>query len=503
MSTESEGQVKRPNFLIVVADDLGFSDVGCFGGEIQTPNIDRLAEEGIRFTDYHVAAACSPTRAMLLTGTDHHIAGLGCLIEWSRKAGLNQKSKDSFSIAPVRGKPGYEGFLNDRVVTVAEILKSTGYQTMISGKWHLGLRPERLPDKRGFERSFAHLPGCSNHFGYEPQYHEPPPPFFELTVRAIHSEDGQYVKELPKDFYSSDAYGDKLIQYLDDRKDKNDERPFFAYLAFTAPHLPLQAPKDAMKPYRGVYDEGPDVLREKRLHKMVEIGLLANDTIAHPVETELPEWDELTPVQKAKSCRAMEAYAGMVHQIDVNIGKVLRKLADQGEIDNTFIVFMSDNEAEAAAYESYPFIAGDILKHLSTPGYYDNSLDNIGNHNSYVWYGPRWGQASTAPSRLYKSFNTQGGIRVPLVIRYPKFRNGSISDAFTTVMDLVPTILEMAGVRHPAPSWNGREVVALRGSSMLAFLRGDEDKIHEDEFIHGWELCGTAALRKGRWKSKN
>lgn len=267
---------KRPNFLVIVADDLGFSDIGPFGGEIRTPCLDKLAKDCLLFTDFHAAAACSPSRAMILTGTDHHIAGLGNLIEWTNLSGQNGPKGGHFDTAPQRGMPGYEGYLNERVVALPELLRDAGYLTLMSGKWHLGLTPERGPKARGFERSFAHLPACSNHYGFEPQLEggEQLPDFMTMSFIALHSEDGEYVKTLPDDWYSSNGYGDKMLTYLKERKEGGDERPFFAYLPFTAPHWPLQAPQEYIKHYQRVYDDGPDALRQKRLRKLKDLGMV-------------------------------------------------------------------------------------------------------------------------------------------------------------------------------------------------------------------------------------
>lgn len=505
---------KRPNFLVIVADDLGFSDVGCFGGEINTPNIDKIAQNGLRFTDFHAAAACSPSRAMLLTGTDHHIAGLGNLIEWTNTSGQNAAKGRSFDTAPQRGMPGYEGYLNERVVALPELLRDAGYQTIMSGKWHLGLTTERSPKARGFERSFAHLPACSNHYGYEPQLRgtDRIPDFMTMSFIALHSEDGEYIKELPTDeknvWYSSNGYGDKMIQYLQERQSTSDERPFFAYLPFTAPHWPLQAPQEYIKKYRGVYDDGPDVLRQRRLQRLKDLGMIAHDVEPHPViASEVKEWEELTAEEKAKSCRAMECFAAMVECIDANVGKVVDYLEATGELDSTFICFLSDNGAEGAAYETYPIVQGSMLQHLQK--YYDNRLENLGNANSFIWYGPRWAQAATAPSRLYKAYTTEGGVRVPFVAQFPKniplpespsISRTGITNQFSTIMDLAPTILGMAGISHPAPAYQNREVVPMRGQSMLPFIQGISPRIHPEDFIQGWETCGRAAVRKGDWK---
>lgn len=496
---------KRPNFLVIVADDLGFSDISPFGGEIRTPNLAKLAEKGVRFTDFHAAAACSPSRAMIMTGTDHHIAGLGNLIEWTNISGQNDPN-GTMSTAPQRGMPGYEGYLNESVVALPELLHDAGYLTLMAGKWHLGLTPERGPNARGFERSFAHLPACSNHYAFEPQLQggDGIPGFMTMSFIALHTEDGEYVRKLPEGWYSSDGYGDKMLQYLKERNEKKDERPFFAYLPFTAPHWPLQAPQQYIQHYRHVYDDGPDKLRERRLERLKELGMVSKDVEPHPVVAEeVKQWDEMSNEEQAKSARAMECFAGMVECVDANVGKIVDYLEETGDLDNTFVCFMSDNGAEGAAYEAYPIVQGSMVQHLKK--YYNNSLENLGNYDSFIWYGPRWAQAATAPSRLYKAYTTEGGVRVPFVARFPnQFDNeknaGSITNVFSTVMDLAPSILEMAGVKHPAPTYQGREVVKMRGTSMIPFATGKQSQVHTGDFVCGWETCGRAAVRFANWK---
>lgn len=447
-----------------------------------------------------------------MTGTDHHIAGLGNLLEWVNRSGQNGPKGGKLDTAPQRGMPGYEGYLNERVVTLPELLKDSGYNTMMSGKWHLGLKPEQSPHARGFEKSFALLPACANHYAYEPQLEQPDqtPGFLTMSTIALHSEDGKYVQKLPDGWYSSDGYGDKMLSYLEQRHDSQDDRPFLAYYPFTAPHWPLQAPQRLIKKYKGVYDDGPEALRQKRLQKLKDLGMIAQDVVPHPVvDDDIKPWDDLTDLERQKSCRAMEVFAAMVESIDENVGKVVDYLEKIGELDNTMVCFMSDNGAEGAAYEAYPMVQSGMMGHLQK--YYDNSLDNLGNGNSFIWYGPRWAQAATAPSRLYKAYTTEGGVRVPLVARFPKnmplpadsplISKTGITDQFATVMDLAPTLLSMAGVEHPAPSYNGRDVIKMRGASWVPFLTGASDRIHPKDFINGWETCGRAAVRKGDWKA--
>ena len=490
---------KRPNFLIIVADDLGFSDIGAFGGEINTPSLDSLADDGIRFTDFHSAAACSPTRSMLLSGTDNHIAGVGTMAE----------SLQEFH----KGQPGYEGYLSDRVAALPELLKDAGYLTLMAGKWHLGLTPDRWPCKRGFDRSFSLLPGAANHHGYEPQLQgQDTLPKILAETSCFYVEDDRKidVNELPKDFFSSDYFTSKLLQYLKERNSEQKQQPFFAYLPYSAPHWPLQAPLEDRMAYRGVYDDGPEALRQKRVARLKELGLVPKDAKPHdvivpPVDRTLTrEWELLSENEKAFSSRTMEVYAGMVQNMDSHIGRILDHLRSTGELDNTFVLFMSDNGAEGLLLESYPVIKGNVFEHIDR--YYDNSLDNIGNANSYVWYGPRWASAGTAPARLYKSFNSEGGIRVPMMIMYPPLtsqRSGGIDHSFATVMDIMPTLLELAGASHPGRTYKSRDVVPMRGKSWVKYLsnQDSEKHIHDEETVTGWELFDRQALRKGKWKA--
>ncbi|KAL4783594.1 alkaline-phosphatase-like protein [Aspergillus varians] len=514
MDGTSNSATKRPNFLFILADDLGFSDIGCYGSEIQTPNIDRLAAEGARMLNHHAAAACSPTRAMLLSGTDAHLGGLGVLVE------LKQNARGA---ARWSGKAGYEGFLNQDVATLPEILEDNGYFTVMSGKWHLGMRTSQGPWERGFQKAFAMLPGCCNHYGWEPVQER-----FPIGGRPIHAEKGEKVDitpnktEDPNGFYSTDYYTDRLIEYLKDRTEDEKSKPFFSFLPYTAPHWPLQCSRAQRDKYKGVYDDGPYALRDRRLKRLVEMGIIDEAVVPHKLETATlgaEEWETLTADEKQMSSRAMETYAGMVDSIDLNVGKVIDYLKQTEEYDNTFIVFMSDNGAEGAALEAIPVLGTNIKGAIHK--YYDNSHDNIGAYNSYTWLGPLWAQASTAPSRLFKGFPSQGGILVPCVIKPPvnsfaPLSPGSVNRSFTTVMDFVPTFLELAGVSLPPAQENtprsmttfrGKNVHAVRGKSWVPFFaRGESVEkdvrwaIHSSSEPIGWELFARGALRKGDWK---
>src|SRR3546814_124428 len=302
-----------PNLLVIVADDLGYSDLGAFGGEIRTPHLDRLALAGIRLAGFHTAPTCSPTRSMLLSGTDNHLAGLGTMAEMIRP---NQQ-----------GKPGYEGYLRRDVATLAERLAAEGYRTLFSGKWHLGLTEEQDPHARGFQRSFSLAQGGHNHFGTDADPDRP--------NAATYREHGRRVTHLPSDFYSSDYFASRLIAYLGERpRTKTARNPFFAYLSFTAPHWPLQAPSEDIARYRRRYDEGFDRLRERRLARQRELGILAPNVVPHTPRNRDGSWDSLTADQQVLAARNMEIYAAMVDRLDQNVGRVIEALRASGELDN-------------------------------------------------------------------------------------------------------------------------------------------------------------------------
>ncbi|KAH6999474.1 putative arylsulfatase [Ilyonectria destructans] len=487
--------IKRPNFLMIVADDLGFSDTGPYGSEISTPSLDRLAKDGLRMTDFHTAPACSPTRAMLMSGTDNHVAGLGQMAEFMAT------NAEAF-----QGHPGYEGYLNFRIAALPEILQDEGYFTAMSGKWHLGLKPEHAPSARGFTKSLALLPGAGNHFNYEPDF-DP-----DLNYPSFMKSDGLWMEgdrvidrssEFPDDFYSTNYFTDRLLQFLDERTPDEAEQPFFAYLAYTAPHWPLQAPQNIVEKYRGQYSDGPDELRTRRLEQLRSLGLMPEDAIPAPVNSSTTEWQNLSASEQADSARRMEVYAAMVDAMDQNIGRVLDRLEDTGELDNTFVVFMSDNGAEGALLEAIPVMRSiGLLSAIEK--HFDNSTDNLGNPTSFFWYGPRWASAATAPSRGFKGFTTEGGIRCPCIVRYPALQRGTqqISHDFTTVMGILPTCLELAGIQPPGKTFRGREIAPIRGKSWVPYLSGEKKSVYDADLdVTGWELFGLRGIRRGNFKA--
>lgn len=463
----------RPNFLIIVADDLGFSDLGAFGGEISTPNLDALAQRGIRLSAFYTSPACSPTRSMLLSGTDNHLAGLGSMAE---------------RIAPnQRGKPGYEGYLRHDVASLAEIMAAGGYRTFFSGKWHLGLQPDQNPNARGFQHSFALLQGGHNHFGTD----------ISTNPRegAAYTENGAAISVLPPDFYSSDAFTSKLIGQLQNgTRAGSERRPFLAYLAYTAPHWPLQAPKETIAKYRGRYDAGFDALRVERLRKQVKLGLLAPSAVPHEPTGGAHTWDSLSPAEKRSSARAMEIYAAMVDRMDQNVGRVLEALEKLGELENTVILFMSDNGAEGND------IPAPSLRRIGGNSA-DNSLENLGSASSVITYGSGWAQAATAPSWLYKAYATEGGTRAPAFIVVPWLdKQGRVAGIYTSVMDVLPTFVQLAGLDLPSGMFAGRSVQPVRGISWAGWLEGKEKQVYSSEKVIGTELFGSRSIRRGNWK---
>lgn len=469
-STPSENETRKalPNFLIIVVDDLGYTDLGVFGSEIRTPNLDRLARDGQVLSRFYVTPTCSPTRAELLTGVDHHLAGLGTMFgNWSESQ---------------RNQPGYEGYLNFDVVTIATLLRGQGYRTYMTGKWHLGYSEETDPSRRGFDRSFALLDGGASHFsdaaGLTP-----------ARPLATYRRDGEDIAELPPDFFSSAFFVDELIDYLSEH---DQARPYFAYLSFTAPHWPLQVPDEDLDLYRGVYDEGYDSLRERRIRAGIEAGVFPPTPSRYPGLSTLRPWGALSEQEQRVSARKMEIYAAMVENMDRHVGRLVRFLEQRGELDNTFILFLSDNGAEGNRISGLGNVGSWVAER------FDNSYENIGRINSYVYYDTGWAQASSGPMRLFKAFPTEGGIRVPAFVRFPPAVAPGVNGSTIAGVDVAPTIMQLAGVAQPVAESDGRRVHAMTGVSRLDALRAGADSVRPVPL--GRELFGRRALVSGDWK---
>ena len=461
----------RPNILLIVADDLGYTDLGCYGGDIKTPNIDLLASKALLFTNFHTAPLCAPTRSMILSGNDNHVAGLGSM--FSVKGTARE------------GKPGYEHHLTDRIVTVAQLLKNGGYQTFMAGKWHLGSEDDYIPYAKGFEKSFALLNGGANHFNNN-QIFENEPPQYRLDNKTVLFPEGQF---------STDVYTDKMMEFI---KTGQRDKPFFAYLTYTAPHWPLQVPADYIDKYKGKYDIGYDSLRVIRFNKQKAMGIVPANAVLGPRNPAIKLWIELSPEEKKTESRKMELYAAMVDNLDEHIGRLIAFLKESKQFDNTVIVFMSDNGAAAEDFFNDPRGYGPFLRE-----HYNNSYENMGKASSFVSYGPQWAQAGAAPFKLFKAYSTEGGIVTPLIIlgKYLKRKPG-LQKVFLNVMDLAPTFLELAGIKYPE-TYNNKKMMPMLGESFLSFIGGKTNIIHHANYVYGLEHDGQCLLIKGSWKITN
>jgi arylsulfatase len=471
LGESSSIEATQPNILLIVADDLGYSDIGSFGGEIATPTLDRLAKEGLRLSNFHVLPSCSPTRSVLLSGTDNHVAGIGTMGE--------------LLTPEMAGQPGYEGYLNFQVASLPEVLKAGGYHTYMVGKWHLGHEEDTTPHARGFDETFALLPGGGSHWG-DMKPLSPP-------QTMVYSRNGKEVESLPDDFYSTTYYTDELLKFIE--QNKRDGKPFFAFLSYTAPHDPLHAPKTYIDKYKGKYDGGWEVLSEQRLQSLKELGIVHRDAKSFPPLASVKTWNEMPEEERAAASRDMEVYAAMIDYMDVQIARVFDYLKEIGEYDNTMIIFLSDNGANGHLPTAYP---GQTEEYL---GSFDNNLENRGQINSFIETGPGWTQASMAPSRLFKAFPAEGGIRAPLIVKLPGAmpNAGKINHSFFHVRDIMPTILNVAGVEF-TPEINGRSVVAMQGSSVADFISGNVKTPYSGAGQVGYELFGMKAFFDGDWK---
>jgi arylsulfatase len=469
---------RRPNIVIILGDDLGFADMGSFGSEIKTPNLDSLAKEGVRFTNFYTHASCSPTRSMLLSGVDTHINGLGNMDEWTAP---NQS-----------GVPGYEGYLNKQVLTLPQLLKDAGYHTYMVGKWHLGKAPELIPAARGFERDFSLLDGAGSYWDMTN--------FTGASPQSVFTEDGRYLKELPKDYYATKTYTDKLIGFID--ANHGDGKPFFAYVSHQAPHDPYHLPKEWRNRHVGAYDKGWDAVRQARLKRQIELGIQPPDTQLAERMWFVPDPIVLAPASRAILGKKMELYAGMVENMDFHIGRLIDHLKKIGEYENTIFIVFGDNGAEGT--DLFKMIAGspgsrDFL--FAAINWSQTNPNAWGDPGSYVGYGPMWAQVSMTPFSQYKGWVAEGGIRNALIVSGPAVKRpkGSINHGLMHVADIMPTLLEIAGADYPKTD-EGREVPGLIGKSWSPVLAGQTESPRTDEDYLAWEIFGNRAVRQGEWK---
>ncbi|HEY1077950.1 MAG TPA: arylsulfatase [Fontimonas sp.] len=456
----------RPNIVVIVADDLGYTDVGAYGSEVRTPTLDALAARGAKLSNYHTAPLCSPSRAMLMTGVDSHVAGIGNLPETT----------------PIRdqGKPGYLGHLDDRVVTLATRLNDAGYRTYMTGKWHLGMEERAMPHKRGFERAFfLEASGADNweKRSYLPIYDDAP--WFE---------NGRPV-DLPDDFYSSRFLVDKLTEYID--SGAGDDRPFFAYLGFQAVHIPVQAPRAYVEKYNGVYDQGWEPIRAARHQRAIELGMVPAGTALRPMHANMRSWDALPQPLRERLAVNMQVNAGMIEAMDFHLGRLIDHLKANGQYDNTIFLFVSDNGPEP----NDPLDTPGVQQWLDWVGY---SLDvkTLGEKGTYAYIGPEFASAAASPYADFKFYASEGGLRVPMIMAGPGVPASGVVDALSFSSDIAPTLLELAGVA--AVDAPGK--VAMTGRSMMPALRAPGTRLYGEDEPMGIETAGNAALFLGDYK---
>lgn len=439
----------RPNVVIILVDDMGFSDIGCYGSEIPTPNLDALAASGLKFTQFYNTGRCCPTRASLLTGLYPHQAGVGHMTD-----------DDNL--------PGYRGRLNDRCVTIGQVLQTAGYFTSMSGKWHVGQEHGVVPWKRGFDASLNAPAGG---------FYYPDDARTSLFLNGRHLD--PHGPELPHQWYTTDLYTDYAIEFVD--QGIESKKPFFLYLAYNAPHFPLEAPLDEIARFRGHYKMGWDKLREQRHAKQIELGVVDKAWALSPRPPAVKPWDSLTAEEQDRFDHIMAIYAAVIQHMDTAVGRLVAALKDRGVLDNTLILFLSDNGGNA---ESGPNgrLEGDVP----------------GGPRSTVFEGQSWATLSNTPFRRYKHFNHEGGIATPLIAHWPAriTTPGQLRTQPGHVIDLMATCVDVGGAKYPT-EFDGKPIQPMEGRSLLPAIAGDQP-IDRDAIY--WEHEGNAAVRVGDWK---
>ena len=455
-----------PNILLIVADDLGFTDIGAFGSEIATPNLDRLAHGGLRLNNLHAASYCRPARLMLMSGAGAVAA--------------NQPIPESH-----RG-----GALGLNYATIAELLQDAGYATYATGKWDLGDIEGYTPDARGFDRSFVQTGGSANYF-----------PEIFLGRAFGYQEDGRELtpQDVAEDFYATRAYTDKMLEYL---RSTDEDTPWFAYMPYTAPHWPLQLPDDWLDRYAGRYDDGYEALRERRFEGTREAGVLPASASLVNFERVAEAWSDLSPEEQRRYSRAQEIFAGMVEYLDMSVGRILDYLADSGQLERTVILFTADHGASSGEQGVHTG-RGPTGSGPSPTEDVDNRIENFGRAGSFVDHGWGFGQAATAPFKYLKSSVSEGGLRAAAFVNYPSaIRAGGVSNAFMTFMDILPTIMEIAGPGHPGagPYRDGREIEDIVGRSAWPHFTGIAPGVRASTDSAGWvsTRAGGALIRGNR-----
>jgi len=484
---------KHPNILVIVGDDFGFSDIGAFGSEISTPNLDTLAKDGKILTNYHTAATCPPARVTILTGIDWHIGRIGTMYEIMSQ---NQK-----------GQPGYETYINNKVATVAELLRDSGYHTLMSGKWHLSGKGtgniQSYPYSRGFDHVFSLLGDGGNHFNSNPIF---------PGLNQNYVENNTIVKRPGNNtLFSNEMYTDKMIQYVN--KTHADGKPLFMYLAFQAAHSPFQSPKGIMEKYEKIYSVGWEPLREKRFDKQKELGIWSsNMTLPKRLPTNVA-WDSLSPIQKDYAIKILSARAALIENTDQNIGRLINYLKQIGQYDNTLIIFTSDNAGSEPIQFPLAGVISNAVNHKQLPAFFkslNNTLPNIGNSTSNINFGAWGSYLSVAPLSGYKISPYEGGTRPPFVIKEPSTTMASslvkepthhIINSFVFVTDITPTLLDYAKVPQPGLVYKGHPIHPIMGKSFKPLIEGTVYKIHSADEPIGTELFNKSSVYMGDWKA--
>ena len=461
---------KKPNILIILNDDMGYSDIGCYGGEVNTPALDALAGEGLRFTQFYNSPRCSPTRASLLTGLHPHQTGIGVLTD-------NQLPD------------GYEGTLNRKCITIAELLKRNGYRTYMSGKWHLCndwfSGKDNWPIRRGFDEFYGIIAGSANYYN---------------PITLTRNEEKIDHEALSEDYYLTDAITEIAVKYLNEHKDKEDE-PFFMYVAYTAPHWPLQAFEEDIAKYKGRFDAGWDVLREERLERMIKMGILNESARLSPRDETQPPWDAAE--NKQWQARRMEVYAAQIERMDRGIASTIKTLKANGEFEDTLIIFLADNGAcaEDLQPDERLIIEGHLCREYAKNG---NKV-KIGNHinvmpgkeDTYQSYAVAWANLSNTPFRRYKHWTHEGGISTPFIISWPERIKdaGAFRRSPAQLTDIMATIIDVTGAEYPE-NYNGHSILPYEGESLAPLFDADS---RERKMLF-WEHEGNAAVRDGKFK---
>lgn len=459
--THLYAQESRPNIIVILADDMGYSDLGCFGGEIETPNLDALSKKGVKMTNFYNSFRCCPSRAALLTGVYPHQAGIGDMMN-------------------TRPFAAYQGFLNKESVTLAEVLKSAGYGTYMAGKWHVGQAKENWPLQRGFQRYYGLIDGANSYFDNRPYR-----PNQKLTIAL----DNEPVKNLPKNYYSTDAYTDFAIQFIKEHLEQKKNNPFFLYLAYQAPHWPLHAKPEDIKKYLGKYKSGWDEMRKKRFAKQKKLGLIDKNASLPERDEEVKPWNQISDSEKTKWQEKMAVYAAMVDCLDQNVGKLIKNLKENGEWENTIILFMSDNGGSSEYIKNEGFTPEILAANDISPA----------NPESFTSYGAEGAMVSNTPFRKFKHWEFEGGNATNFIAFGPEkyIPKNIISTRPAHIIDIMPTILNVSKATYPK-EFNGHSILAPEGKSLLELWSESYDENNERAIC--FEHEGNRAVRKGKWK---